>query len=173
MGDVKNAVLTGMPGAGKSTVGVLLAKTLGFEFVDTDLVIQRRTGRLLQEIIDADGIEEFLREEEKAILSVGDISGAVIATGGSAVYGETAMQRLKENGRVYYLSLPMEEIEKRLVNIKTRGIAMRRGERIQDVYNERRALYERYADFTVHCGGKTAEDTVREIAEDFLRLGGK
>ncbi len=169
----KNVVLTGMPGAGKSTVGVLLAKTLGLEFVDTDLIIQRRTGRLLQEIIDADGIEEFLREEEKAVLSVCDISGAVIATGGSAVYGEAAMHSLKENSRVYYLSLPVEEIEKRLVNIKTRGIAMRRGEKIQDVYNERRALYERYADLTVYCGGRTAEDTVREITEDFLRQGGK
>lgn len=169
----KNVVLTGMPGAGKSTVGVLLAKTLGFEFVDTDLIIQRRTGRLLQEIIDTNGIDEFLREEEKAVLSVRGISGAVIATGGSAVYGEAAMKALKENGRVYYLSLPIEEIEKRLVNIKTRGIAMRRGERIQDVYNERRVLYERYADFTVYCDGKTAEDTVHEITEDFLRQGGK
>lgn len=173
MGNIKNAVLTGMPGAGKSTVGVLLAKTLGFEFVDTDLVIQRRTGRLLQEIIDADGIEEFLREEEQAILSVCDISGAVIATGGSAVYGEKAMRRLKENGRVYYLSLPAEEIEKRLVNIKTRGIAMRRGESIQEVLRERKALYERYADVTVHCGAINAEETVCVISADYKRYGGQ
>ncbi len=169
----KNAVLIGMPGAGKSTIGVLLAKTLGFEFVDTDLVIQRRTGRLLQEIIDTDGIEEFLREEELAVLSVCKAERAVIATGGSAVYGEESMQKLKEKGRVYYLSLSLEEVEKRLVNIKTRGIAMRRDERIEDVFKNRRALYERYADFTVFCGGKTTEDVVHEITEDFLRQGGK
>ncbi len=162
---MKNIVLIGMPAVGKSTIGVLLAKTLGFEFIDTDLVIQRETGRLLQDIIDREGLDAFCIAEERAICSVAAEENAVIATGGSAVYSREAMLHLKKHGLVYYLSTPLEEIAKRLSNIKTRGIAMRPGDTIEDVFKRRAALYEEYADVTIDCFGKTAEETVSEISE--------
>lgn len=160
---MKNIVLIGMPAVGKSTIGVLLAKTLGFAFVDTDLIIQQSTGRLLQDIIDKDGLEAFCADEERAICSVSAERNTVIATGGSAVYSREAMLHLKEHGVAYYLSLPHEELSKRLVNIKTRGIAKRPEETIEDVFRRRAELYEEYADITVNCLGKTAEETVSEI----------
>lgn len=162
---MKNVVLIGMPACGKSTIGVLLAKALGFTFIDTDIVIQQETGRLLQDIIDSDGLDAFCIAEERAICSVNSESGCVIATGGSAVYSRTAMLHLKEHGLVYYLSLPTEEVEKRLTNIKSRGIAMRRGDTIEDVFRRRRALYEEYADITIDCLGKSLEETVSEISD--------
>lgn len=160
---MKNIVLIGMPAVGKSTVGVLIAKTLGFAFVDTDLIIQQNTGRLLQQIIDADGLDAFCIDEERAICSVTAESNAVIATGGSAVYSRDAMLFLKRHGLAYYLSLPTEELTKRLSNITTRGIAKRPEETIEDVFRRRAELYEEYADITVDCAGKSLEDTVAEI----------
>lgn len=160
---MKNIVLIGMPAVGKSTVGVLLAKTLGFAFIDTDLIIQQDTGRLLQDIIDTDGLDAFCIAEERAICSVAAEGNAVIATGGSAVYSRQAMLHLKKHGIVYYLSIPTEELTARLKNIKTRGIAKRSEDTIEDVFKRRMALYEEYADITVDCSGKTAEDTVAEI----------
>ncbi|MCH5208074.1 MAG: shikimate kinase [Oscillospiraceae bacterium] len=168
---MKNIVLIGMPAAGKSTIGVLLAKSLGFEFIDTDLIIQRQTGRLLQDIIDSDGLDAFCIAEERAILSVSETENAVIATGGSAVYSREAMLHLKKNGSVYYLSLPSEELLPRLRNIKTRGIAMRPGQSVDDVFKNRKALYEEYNDIEVSCGGKTAEEIVTEIAEYHKLIG--
>lgn len=162
---MKNIVLIGMPACGKSTVGVLLAKAMGFTFIDTDIVIQQETGRLLQDIIDSDGLDAFCIAEERAICSVKNSGGCVIATGGSAVYSRTAMLHLKENGLVYYLSLPTDEVKKRLVNIKSRGIAMRKTDTIEDVFDRRKKLYEEYADVTVDCLGKSLEETVSEIAE--------
>lgn len=170
---MKNIVLIGMPAAGKSTVGVLLAKTLGFAFVDTDLIIQQNTGRLLQDIIDKDGLDAFCIEEERAICSVTAERNAVIATGGSAVYSRKAMTHLKRHGLVYYLSLPAEELSKRLFNITTRGIAKHPEETIEDVFNKRAELYREYADMTVDCHGKTAEETVAEIAEHHKTAGGE
>jgi shikimate kinase len=161
----KNIVLIGMPACGKSTVGVLLAKALGYSFIDTDIIIQQDTGRLLQDIIDKDGLDAFCIAEERAIVSVKEQSGCVIATGGSAVYSRTAMLHLKENGVVYYLSLPTEEVQKRLYNIKSRGIAMRKTDTIEDVFRRRKALYEEYADITIDCLGNTIEQTVSEIAD--------
>lgn len=154
-----------MPAVGKSTIGVLLAKTLGFSFIDTDLIIQQDTGRLLQDIIDKDGLDAFCIAEERAICSVAAEENAIIATGGSAVYSREAMLHLKKHGLVYYLSLPTEELSKRLSNIKTRGIAMRPTDTIEDVFRRRMSLYEEYADVTIDCLGKTAEDTVFEISE--------
>lgn len=168
---MKNIVLIGMPGCGKSTVGVLLAKAMGFRFIDTDLVIQNRTGRLLQRIIDEDGLDAFCIEEERAIMSVKERSGCVIATGGSAVYSRSAMLYLKQSGYVYYLSLPVEQVEKRIRNITTRGIAMRKGDSIADVFRRRRQLYEEYADITVDCSGKTLEETVAEICGEHKLIG--
>lgn len=162
---MKNIVLIGMPAAGKSTVGVLLAKTMGFCFIDTDLIIQRNTGRLLQDIINSDGLDAFCIDEERAICSVEAERDAVIATGGSAVYSREAMLHLKSKGLAYYLELPAEELSKRLCNIKTRGIAMRPDEKIEDVFLHRRKMYEEYADITVKCLGKSAEDIVKEIAD--------
>ena len=134
---MRNIVLIGMPAVGKSTIGVLLAKTLGFAFIDTDLIIQQSTGRLLQDIIDKDGLEAFCADEERAICSVSAGRNTVIATGGSAVYSREAMLHLKKHGVVYYLSLPHEELSKRLVNIKTRGIAKHPEETIEDVFRRR------------------------------------
>lgn len=161
----KNIVLIGMPACGKSTIGVLAAKALGFKFVDADLVIQQETGRLLQDIIDEQGLDAFCIAEERAICSINDEENTVVATGGSAVYSRTAMLHLKEHGIVYYLSLPTEEVKKRLHNIKSRGIAMRRGDTIEDVFERRRALYEEYADITVDCLGKNIEELVEEITD--------
>ena len=152
-----------MPAVGKSTIGVLLAKTMGFSFIDTDLIIQQETGRLLQDIIDKDGLDAFCAAEEHAICSVTAKENAVVATGGSAVYSRKAMEWLKTHGTVYYLSLPTEEISRRLNNIKTRGIAMRPEDSIEDVFRRRTALYEEFADMTVDCHGKSPEDTVSEI----------
>ncbi len=162
---MKNIVLIGMPAVGKSTIGVLLAKTLGFAFVDTDLVIQQNTGRLLQDIIDKDGLDAFCVDEERAICSVSAESNAVIATGGSAVYSRSAMLFLKKHGLVYYLSLPVEELTKRLKNITTRGIAKRPEDTIEDVFRRRAELYQEYADITVECFGKSPEETVAEICD--------
>lgn len=160
---MQNIVLIGMPAVGKSTIGVLLAKTMGFSFVDTDLIIQQETGRLLQDIIDKDGLETFCEAEERAICSVAAKENTVIATGGSAVYSRRAMEWLKKHGTVYYLSLPIEEISRRLNNIQTRGIAMRPEDTLDDVFRRRAALYEEFADMTVDCHGRTAENTVAEI----------
>lgn len=160
---MKNIVLIGMPAVGKSTIGVLLAKTLGFAFVDTDLIIQQSTGRLLQDIIDRDGLDAFCIDEERAICSVSAESNTVIATGGSAVYSREAMKFLKKRGIAYYLSLPTEELAKRLVNITTRGIAKRPEDTIEDVFRRRDELYQEYADITIECLGKSPEETVAEI----------
>ena len=161
----KNLVLVGMPACGKSTIGVLAAKALGYRFIDADLVIQEETGKLLQQIIDEQGLDAFCIAEERAICSIGVQKNAVIATGGSAVYSRTAMLHLKDHGIVYYLSLPTGEVKKRLHNIKSRGIAMRRGDTIEDVFARRRALYEEYADITIDCLGKDIEQLVEEITD--------
>ena len=153
-----------MPGSGKSTIGVVLAKTLASFFIDTDLIIQVQRKNTLQRLIDDDGLESFRRYEEDALLAV-DGTDTVVATGGSAVFCEKGMAHLKENGVCVYLKLPLEDIKKRLANIKTRGIAMSKGETIDDVYEERIPLYERYADVTVECHGKNVEEIVEIIAK--------
>jgi len=147
-----NIILIGMAGCGKSTVGVLLAKALGFEFIDSDLIIQKREGKLLQEIINTEGLDVFNKAEEDAICSI-NADHAVIATGGSAVYSEKAMAHLKKNGVAVWLKLTYEEIPRRISNIATRGIAMAPGKTLLDVFLEREPLYEKYADITVDCMG--------------------
>lgn len=151
-----------MPGAGKSTVGVLIAKSLGKRFVDTDLEIQNNAGRKLQEIIDADGIEKFLKTEEQVLLQL-DCRNSVIATGGSAVYSEKGMKKLAQNGITVFLNVPFEEIERRINNITTRGIAMKNDETLKELYAERMPLYKKYADITVVPWNPSAEETVEEI----------
>ena len=143
-----NLILIGMPGAGKSTVGVVLAKTLGYDFVDTDILLGRRLGMTLQSYIDRYGIERFLKEEEHAALSL-DCENTVIATGGSMVLSDKAMRHLKNGSTTVFFDIPLEELVRRLRNIKTRGITLRAGQTIEALYDERRPLYERYADLTV------------------------
>ena len=158
-----NIVLIGMPGCGKSTVGILLAKALGYDFIDCDLLIQKKCGMKLQDIINERGIEAFLAEEE-AVLSVLEAERCVIATGGSAIYSEAGMMHLKRNAVTVYVSLPLGEIERRLTNIKTRGVAMSAGTTIADLYAQRCPLYEKYADITLHAADMTIEQTVERAA---------
>ena len=158
---MNNIILIGMAGCGKSTLGVLLAKSLGMNFLDTDLVIQQREGKRLQEIINNDGLEYFRRAEDSALLSV-NVDDTVIATGGSAVYYDDAMVHLKSGGKCVWLSLPFDEIEHRIRNIKTRGIAIAPGKTLFDVFEERQPLYKKYADIIVDCNS-SAEDNVTAI----------
>ncbi len=161
---MKNIVLIGMPGAGKSTIGVLLAKSMLYSFVDTDLIIQNSSGRSLCDIIEEVGTDEFLSLENGIICGC-DFERSVVATGGSAVYGEQAMEHLRANGTVVYLELGLEEIEHRLGDIHTRGVAMKNGTTIAELYDERKPLYEKYADITLNCSGLTAEQCVDKIIE--------
>ena len=152
-----------MPSCGKSVTGVLLAKILNKKFVDVDLMIQEKAGKGLQAIINEDGIDTFKKLEEEVILSI-ELNDAVIATGGSAIYYDAAMMHLKENGRVVYIDVPIEDIKKRLKNIKTRGVAMGKGQTLDDLYNIRKPLYEKYADITVMSNNKrNMEETVEAI----------
>ena len=154
-----------MPGSGKSTVGVLVAKALGMSFVDTDLELMRRTDRKLQEMLDEDGLESFLDEEETTILAL-DVSHTVIATGGSVVLEPEAVKCLQENGILVFLDVSMEELKKRITNIKSRGIAFAKGQDLMDIYEERVPLYRKYADVVVDKEGdleNTVESVLREI----------
>jgi shikimate kinase len=158
----KNIVLIGMCGAGKSTVGVLLAKTLGFHFLDTDVFIQAVEGKGLQELIDELGIERFCLLEEKHILQI-KAANTVIATGGSAVYSDRAMSHLAKSGVVVHLNLEYDEVERRVKNLYTRGVVMGKGQTLKSLYIQRHPLYEKYAQMTIDCTGKTHEQVVEEI----------
>lgn len=151
-----------MPGSGKSTCGVVAAKMLLKNFFDTDLLIQNIEGISLQNIINEKGNDYFERAEEQAILSL-DIQGSVIATGGSVVYSEKAMKHLKSLGKIIYLHLDYEHMCKRISNLSTRGIVMKNGETLKDMYNERLPLYEKWADYTVECNHNSVEQTAFEI----------
>ncbi len=157
-----NIVLVGMPGVGKSTVGVLLAKQLGRYFLDTDVFIQVVTERNLQQIIDEQGLEEFRNVEESHVLCI-EVENAVIATGGSVVYGEKAMAHLKENGVVVHLDLPLEKIKQRVQNLNSRGLVIEKGKTLDDLYRQRQPLYRRYADITIDCTDKNQDQLVAEI----------
>ena len=151
-----------MPGVGKSTIGVILAKILGMNFVDTDLIIQNEKHMLLREIIEKEGTDGFIAVEN-GINSRLDVKDSVIATGGSIIYGPEAMANLKKNGDVIYLEQSLSRIEKRLSNIGNRGVVVKDGQTFADLYTERCALYEKYADVTVHEGDMDIENTIAEI----------
>lgn len=157
-----NLVLIGMPGAGKSTIGVLLAKAMNYNFLDTDISIQKRENKKLYEIINEKGIDEFLKIENEVLAKL-NVDGCVIATGGSAIFGAEAMANLSELGTIVYIKLSCEEIVRRVNNIKTRGIAMSKGKTMEDVYNERVPLYEKYAEIIVDGENTTIEECVEKI----------
>ena len=163
-----NIVLIGMPSCGKSVTGVVLAKILNKKYIDADLLIQEKAGRGLQDIINNDGIEAFKKLEEEVLMDI-DAENAVIATGGSAVYYDASMKHLAENGIVVYIDVPLNDLKKRLKNIKTRGVAMAKGQTIDDLYAQRKPLYEKYAEITVESNNRnTMEDTVEMILAKLL-----
>ena len=164
-----NIILIGMPGCGKSTVGVLLAKRLGYRFIDSDLLIQEEEGKRLFEILRDDGNEYFVAAENRVNAAI-KAERTVIATGGSVIFGKEAMQNLKSIGRVVYLRLELEEIERRVNNLKTRGVLMKEGQTLADVFKERTPLYEKYADITVDCDDADISKNADKIEKALLKL---
>ena len=160
---MKNVILIGMPGSGKSTVGVVLAKKLGYQFLDSDLVIQETCGKLLYQLIEEKGEAGFLMLENEINASI-IAQNTVIATGGSAVYGKEAMAHFSNIGQIVYLQLPYEELKERLGDLHERGVVLKRGYTLLDLYEERIPLYEKYADITIDCKGKGIRQVVEEIA---------
>lgn len=169
MGKRKNVILIGMPACGKSSIGVVLAKRTGRSFIDGDLVIQEQTGRLLKELIEEYGDDEFRGIEDRVCAEI-KAENAVIAPGGSVVYGERAMAHLREIGTIVYLKLPYTVIRSRLGSLKARGVTMKKGQTLRGLYDERIRLYERYADIVIEENGlstrQTVEAVVRALGEE-------
>ena len=157
---MNNIILIGMPGVGKSTIGVMLAKVLGYNFIDTDILIQEKSGMLLSQIINEKGIDNFIQIEND-INSNLKVEKTVIATGGSAVYGNEAMDNFKKIGKIIYLKQELEIITKRLDDIDTRGIVLRKNQTLKELYNERTLLYEKYADIIVEEGNLSIDETLQ------------
>jgi len=155
-------ILIGMPGVGKSTLGILLAKETAKDFVDTDVLIQLKESTTLQEIINKKG-HETLRHIEEAVLLETSFPNHIVATGGSAVYSDAGMKRLKTFGNVIFLDLDLESLKKRIHNYETRGIAKKPDQTFDELFNERKILYQKYADITINCFNKTVEETLKEI----------
>ncbi len=159
---MSNIVLIGMPGVGKSTIGILLAKALGYQFCDSDLVIQEQEGKLLKDIIAEKGIDGFIEVENRVNASL-EMEHTVISTGGSVVYGREAMEHLKKMGTVIYLKIDLEELKTRLGDIRSRGVTVRENQTLTDLYEERVPLYEKYADLIVDEKGLTIEETLDQV----------
>lgn len=155
-----NIVLIGMPSCGKSTIGVVLAKVLGYRFVDSDLVIQERTDKLLSEIIEEQGLDAFNQIENEVNASL-DYQKAVIATGGSVIYGKEAMEHLHSIGTIVYIELPFETLQERIGDLNARGVSIKEGQSFRELYEERKPLYEQYSDITV----KTEGLSIREVVQ--------
>ncbi|MGM9680813.1 MAG: shikimate kinase [Eubacteriales bacterium] len=161
---MKNIILIGMPGSGKSSVGVIVAKTLGMNFIDVDLLIQNRENALLQELLDSVGMDGFLELEADAVCSI-QAENAVIAPGGSAVLCERGAKHLKELGTVVYLKTDIADLESHLHNLSSRGVARKPGQTIADVYRYRAPFYEKYADITVNTAGQSLAKTVGKVLD--------
>lgn len=168
----QNVILIGMPGVGKSTLGVLLAKALGYSFMDTDVTIQAAQGRLLREIIAEAGIDAFCRIEESYLLSI-SCRCHVIAPGGSAVYSEKAMEHLKGDGLVIHLDLDPEILKDRLGDIDARGVVHRPGQSLEALFRERHPLYRKYADLTIVCDGLSPQEIVDRIIAAIIEPTGQ
>jgi shikimate kinase len=164
--DDSNIVLIGMPGVGKSTLGVLLAKTSGRAFLDTDVLLQSQHGRRLQEILDREGAERF-REIEEATICALDCRHTVIATGGSVVYSRKAMLHLRASGQLVHLILGLDDLRRRLANFGDRGVLRSPGQTLESLYAERMPLYRQYADLQIDCGQRSHEQIVDEIQGKF------
>ncbi len=164
---MQNIILVGMPSCGKSTIGVVLAKTINKGFVDTDLLIQQAEGKTLQQIIDERGNDYFHKVEEKTLLNF-DGENCVVATGGSAIYFDRAIAKFKEKGVVVYLKVSLDTVLERLSNIKTRGVTLEKGQSLGDLYEQRVPLYERHADVTIECDGCTVEEVIEKIVRDVI-----
>lgn len=161
----KCVILIGMPGVGKSSAGVVLAKVLGYRFADCDLIIQEKTGKLLKDLITEKGIEGFIQTENNINKAL-DMENTVIATGGSAVYGQEAMNHLREIGTVVYLKASYDDIKARLGDLKGRGVVVKDGQTLKDLYDERTPLYEKYADIIVEEKGQSIRETVLMIERE-------
>ena len=164
-----NLVLIGMPGSGKSTVGVILAKQNALNFIDTDVIIQTSEGRSLQDMVDRDGYMALRRIEERTLLRI-SLRNHVIATGGSAVYSEAAMRHLKSNGLVVFLDVDLPTLKARIHDFGTRGLAKSPGQSLDDLYQERLPLYRKYADLVVECGDLSHEEVSARIIEELGSL---
>ncbi len=165
---MKNIILIGMPAVGKSTVGVVVAKRLGYEFIDTDLLIQKQEKRLLKEIIAEEGNEGFLAIENQVNRDL-NVDQAVISPGGSVIYCEEAMQHFKEIGTIVYLQASYEEIQRRITNAKNRGVVLKEGQTLKDLYDERVQLFEKYADYTISESDSTLEGTIEKVLALFQK----
>lgn len=163
---MNNIVLIGMPGCGKSTIGVVLAKVMGYKFIDSDLLIQERENRLLSEILEEDGPDRFNEIENQINASI-DTDKSVIATGGSVIYGKEAMEHLRTIGVVIYIRLPYKEIEDRLGDLFERGISMKNDQTLKGLYDERSPFYEKYAHIIVDAEGRTIRDTMLLVKEKY------
>lgn len=165
---MNNIILIGMPGVGKSTIGVVLAKKLGYSFLDSDLRIQEQEHMLLHELIDKYGHDGFNEIENRINASI-DTTKTVIATGGSAIYGTEAMEHLKKIGTIVYLSLPYDELCERLGDLHQRGVSMKDGQTLLSLYEERKPLYEKYADITIDCHNLPIRIAIEKIVTEYLK----
>lgn len=169
LADARNLVFVGMPGSGKSTVGVLVAKKLGLGFVDTDLLIQQETGRPLQQIVDQDGYIALRKVEEQVLLQL-NVQQQVISTGGSAVYSDAAMRHLKTEGTVVFLDISLDTVARRIGDYSLRGISKRPDQSLLELFQERSALYSRYADLTIQGDALSHEQTCNAVLDGLRRI---
>lgn len=163
-----NIILIGMPGAGKSTIGVILAKRIGFHFIDTDLIIQAQEKRRLQQIIDTQGLENFRKIEEQMLLDL-DAGHSVIATGGSVIYSKEGLEELGKTGYRIYIQVSLESLQQRIADMGQRGLVMDKGQTFDQLHRERTPLYEKFADLTISCEGINAEQVAAKIEKEIDR----